>query len=56
MREVCQQVSARLDNLDTEGRHDTYAAFTVSVQASREELLIILVNSAKCTITEQTWA
>ena len=55
MREVCQQVSDRLDNLDTEGRHVIYAAFGVSVQASCEELLSTLVNSSKCTTTGQTW-
>ena len=56
MREICQKVSHRLDNLDTEGRRAIYAAFGVSVQASREELLITIVVSENCTTTGQTLA
>ena len=56
VREVCQQVSDRLDNLDAEGRRAVYAAFGVSVQASLEELLITLTISYKCTTIGRTSA
>ncbi len=56
VREVCQRVSDRLDNLDLEGRRAVYSAFGVSVKASRDDLLITLVISNKCTTIGQTSA
>ena len=51
---VCRKVSGQLDILDTEGRRDIYTTFGVKIQASLDELLIVVDVSENCTTTGRT--
>ena len=54
--EACREVSKRLDGLDSEGKRATLAAFSVRVQATREEMSMTVVVDPSVTTIVQTSA